>query len=816
MIRPDDVNYQVNSKYYAQIIMISRLLYIGTTILLYSCYSFADDSFNVDFIKGKYDRATVSKALDEGLNQGAIYAVKINGVYIGNQYFTRTTDGLTFSNEFIEEVSSLLNEDMLVKIKKTMQLTSNAPEYSYNEDSSQSTLDIWFKDEVMRREDEASMPLSETINAMMMNYNLSNSYYYDRTNGESRSTLPFNSRILLGMSDYPVNLDVSSPDATREGISIDNASMSHLLPTIKSEITAGETYSSSRYTGGFSYAGVQLQSVDELLSRRERLYTPVIHGVANSAAVVEVYQDSRLIFTKTVAAGAFTLDEIQGLSNQTLKIVVKESNGSEHTFFYENTVVPGLLTAGTSNYQMNTGRYRYSDSNYGDFFVSGEYSQGLTWMTPTVSILAAEDYHNQTLGVALPLQTLGALGLSASNSLYRKDDVTKDGQSYGISYAKYLTNGMNLQLAGYRFSGHDYYTFSDAMQQKRTRDSQPDSVRNRISATVMAQEPLFNNQLSFSYMRDQYWQNTATRTTYSAGYGGYARWFSYNVSMAKSYTDDRKSETSVAISFDLPFGNSNGKSLYTRYNQNSSDNTTEAGFNSYQEHSSYNVAVAHSSYANDNSLSDSYSMQNDRYTARASSSVSGRSFYASGSLSGTVAYADSHFMASNSQSSTMALAKVEGNSAATINGVRVQQNGFALLPLNDSFEPQAVSVETSSLNNNMLLDQSAIKVRPKRGNVVKVEFSTTSVKYVKATLLDEEKTPVGFGAHVSSNSGEEFYIGNQGGVLMRLALKKVDDLDSIVLTDEQTHCQYKVPMKKLKINFSDDFINVGELSCSRN
>ncbi|HEY2453473.1 MAG TPA: fimbria/pilus outer membrane usher protein [Scandinavium sp.] len=790
---------------------------VGASLIIFSPTIWANggDDFNTDFIIGHYDKTAITEAINKGLNQSAIYSVEINGQSVGSFYFSRQKNNLVFTNEFLNAITPLLKKNLLTQLQQDMFLDGTSTQYKITENTRESILSVWFNDdEILRTDDDNQMPLAESVNALLMNYNASSSYYRDRKTGESQTTLPFSNHVQMGLDDFSVNLDLSSPDALKEGINVDNLSMSHLLPSIKSEVSAGQTYTNSRYGEGFSFLGARMNNVDDLLSRRERLYTPSITGIANSNATVEVYQGSRLIYTKSVAAGKFTIDEVQGLSNQTLRVVVKESNGTEHAFFFENTVVPGLLTPGTQSYQVNAGRYRFGDNNLGDAFSSFEYSYGFAHFTPTISNIISADYQNVTLGAALPLQQLGAIGLAMSNSGFKHNGRQDSGQSYSINYAKYMSNGINIQLAGYRYSTHDYYTFNDAMQAKRQNDQQHDSIRNRFTATLMAQEPIFNNQISVNFLRDQYWVSQSARNTYSLSYGGYARGASYNISLSRSYTDDRRPDTSIALSVDIPFGSS-GKSVYTRYNQSNSGNTTQVGLNSYGNGSSYSVAATHDSYAHVNTLSGSYNKYNDRYSSQVNSSVGTNSLYASGSVSGSMALADGHFIASSSQSSTMALVKMDGVEGALINGVRTQKNGYALIPLNDSYDGQDVSVDSSSLENNVMLDRALIKVRPKRGSIVKMDFATKRVKYLRAVLLDTHKVQLGFGSMITDGDGKEYYLGNGGGLLLQLVVKSLNDLKSVKLISKSTGCSYTIPVGVTKAHFQDDFINVGEITCSK-
>lgn len=787
------------------------------SLSLFTCapWAAADDAedFNTSFIHGQFDNGAVKQALSEGINQSVIYDVQVNGQAMGSFYFNRHKNLLTFNDEFLKDLSERLQPTLIEELNQAMALDSTSERYQITEQPEKSQLSLWFNDEDVRHAyADSAMPLTASMNALLMNYSMSANYFRDRRSGTSDASLPFNDHIQLGLLEFPINVDLSSSDLIEEGVNVDNLSVSHLLPSIKSEATVGQTYSQSRYGEGFSFMGAQLNSVDDLLSRRERLYTPSITGFARTNATVEVYQDKRLLYTKTVAAGNFVIDEVQGLSNQTLRVVVKEADGSQSTFFYENTVVPGLLTPGVYSYQANTGVYRYDNNSTGDYFTSGEYSYGFGWGTPTVNAIVSENYNNLTVGVAFPLQALGALGFAAANSQFKYKDRDDTGQSYSISYAKYMQNGVNIQLAGYRYSTRDYYTFREAMEYERDPDQSHNSVRNRITTTIIAQEPLFDNQVSFSYMRDRYWANIAAQNTFSAYYGGNIGRVNYNISLSRSFREDMDPDTSIGLYFDIPIGDS-GKSAYTRINHDSTGSLTEVGLSNFDQNSAYSLSAARASSSKENTLSGNYSHFNSRVSSQISGTVSTSSVYTSGSLSGSMAFADSHFIFSNSQSSTMGLAKIDGVHNATINGVKVQDNGYALIPLNETFDEQDVTVDTSSVDNNVMLEKAQIRLRPRRGSVTAISFNAQRVKFVRLSLMAADGTPVGFGARIVSSDGHEYYAGHQGGFLLQLMLPDSVEFEDLALQNPESGCRYVLPASVIQSKRDDDFINAGTLKC---
>jgi outer membrane usher protein FimD/PapC len=784
----------------------------------------ADDSvqnnadFNMEFINGNFNKNTVNKVLHNGLNDKAIYSVQINGKTVGDVYFVRDKNSLKFDEDFYQQkLVPQLQQPLLDELHQTMAFDLGSATYSVKEKTESSTLAIWFKDTDVQHGSDNRLPLSDSINNLVLNYNLSPNYFVDRDNHNAEGSIPINGHASLNLHHFLFNLDVSSTDLASESLTADNLSVSHLLPALQSELTAGQTYSSSRYSAGYNFYGMQLNSVDDLFSRRDRYYTPSIIGNAKTNATVEVYQGKRLLFSKTVAAGQFVIDEVQGLSNQTLRVVVKESDGTQNTFFYENTVVPGLLTPGVYSYVVNAGKYRYGDNQAGDAFASSEYSHGFNWFTGTVSALFSGDYRNITVGGSLPLQSLGALGLSASDSAFQFNGRKRSGQSYSINYAKYLNNNFNLQLAGYRYSTRGYLAFNEAMDIKRTGIENYATLRNRFTASIMAKEPILDNQVSVNITRSNYWSATPTTTTYALNYGGFLHRASYSLSMAKSYNQYYGNETSYSLTLTVPFG-SDGKNIYTRYNNTRYNKTAEVGLNSYGRDGAYSVSAARD-FAGDNTvLNGTYGWNTDRYSSQLSASAGNHTAYASGSVSGSLAVADKHLIASSSQASTLALVNFEGAEGASINGVKVQPNGYALVPLNDRFDEQSVSVDTESLANNIQLKDTQVNLRPRSGEMALIKFTSKKVKFIRAVFMDSQGQPLSFGSGLTrQDTGEDLFVGNGGGALLQKSLVAGKKTEPLVLRSTDTPCIYRVSSQQL-MNRNDenqDFIDVGELSCQK-
>ncbi|WP_409931851.1 fimbria/pilus outer membrane usher protein [Vibrio owensii] len=780
------------------------------SLLLLSFNAFSSDefNFNTDFVYGQYDKSALENALYEGKNKVIVYFVKVNGTYIGNFHFTREGDLLKIKSDLVKELSTVISEDLLTEIKAKMTLVLDSDRYEIQENTALSELYIWFKDVDLKRSNrKSSLPLSDSIDSLVASYSLSANYYDGLRYEDSEASFPFTSNIKLGVKDWGLNIDLSSPDLSQDGISFDNLYLTRLLENIKSEAVIGQAYSQSLYDEGFRFGGVQLSSVSSLFAYHQQNYTPAIKGYAKTNAVVEVYQDDRLLFTKAVAAGEFTIDEVKGASNQLMRVVVNEADGTSNTFFYENTVIRGLLTPGAYAYQVNLGRYRYSDNNYGDGFASFEYSYGFDKATQTASAIISDDYMSSTLGVAVPLQEFGALNFSYSRALFNLDEEKFEGDSYSVNYSKNVDDLFNVQIAGFRYSDENYLTFNDAMALKPGDKETYYNVKNRYTAMFSGQEPILGNNVSLSVMLDKYWGQQDDQETFVLSYGGNLHGINYYLSTSRSYSSEYGEDTNISMNLDMPLGTS-GTSAYARLISDNVGSTNEIGINGYTADSSWSASVA-----GDKRISGSYYKRTEVANIQANFTKGEEYWNGSGSISGTIVAAGNEIIATNNQSTTFALAEIDDVKEARINGVSTNGSGIALIPLNSNFSEEELHVDLASLSNGVSIEKPNLTVRPKRDSVIKLSFDSSRVLYLKAILLDANSQKLKFGASVITHEEQPLHVGTYGDVLLPFSISSSESFSQLTLSDPDFNCSWLLDSENSKTKKSGSLIDFGVLQC---
>ncbi|KAG1255535.1 hypothetical protein G6F68_010296 [Rhizopus microsporus] len=82
------------------------------------------------------------------------------------------------------------------------------------------------------------------------------------------------------------------------------------IPQVRGMLTIGEAYTTGELFDSIGYRGASLASDDRMLPDSLRGYAPVVRGIAETNARVEVRQNQQLIYSSTVSPGSFVIDAL--------------------------------------------------------------------------------------------------------------------------------------------------------------------------------------------------------------------------------------------------------------------------------------------------------------------------------------------------------------------------------------------------------------------------------------------------------------------------------------------------------------------------
>lgn len=187
----------------------------------------------------------------------------------------------------------------------------------------------------------------------------------------------------------------------------------------RSRLVVGQTSTDNSVFDSVQFRGVQLGTDAEMRPSSQTGFAPVIRGVANSNARVEVRQNNYLIYSENVPAGPFELNDINAVNRSgDFYVTVIEADGSQTTFTVAYTTLPQLVRAGQWNYQLSAGKYHDGADGYAPALMQSSLSYGLNnTFTLYGGALAAENYRAGAFGVG---SNLGRLAPSQPTIRWRE------------------------------------------------------------------------------------------------------------------------------------------------------------------------------------------------------------------------------------------------------------------------------------------------------------------------------------------------------------------------------------------------------------
>ena len=638
------------------------------------------------------------------------------------------------------------------------------------------------------------------INALLLNYNFTGNTVHNDIGGSSNyAYLNLQSGLNLGAWRLRDNTtwSYSSGSANNENQwQHINTWLERDVTPLRSRLTLGDSYTNGDIFDGINFRGVQLASDDNMLPDSQKGFAPVIHGIARGTAQVSIKQNGYEIYQSTVPPGPFTINDLYAAGNSgDLQVTIKEADGSSQVFTVPYSSVPVLQREGYSRYTVTAGEYR-SGNNQQEKpkFFQGTLLQGLPagW-TLYGGTQLADRYHAFNLGVGKNMGELGALSLDVTQAnATLPDDSDHQGQSVRFLYNKSLTDtGTNIQLVGYRYSTHGYFSFAD------TTYSRMSGYNVATQDGVIEVKPTFTDYYNLAYNKrgkiqasitqqlgrtatlylngshQTYWGTGKADQQLQAGLNTAVNDINWTLSysLTKNAWQQGRDQM-LAVNVNIPFSHwlrSDSKSAWRHASASSSMSNDLHGRMS-------TLAGLHGTLLEDNNLS--YSMQTGY--AGGGEGNSGGTGYAAlnyrggygnanvgysrsdgikqlyyGLSGGVLAHADGVTL-SQPMNDTVVLIKAPGADNVKVEnqtGVQTDWRGYAVLPYATEYRENRVALDTNSLADNVDLDDAVASVVPTHGAIVRAEFKAHVGLKLLMSLIYNGK-PVPFGALVTSDGSQ--------------------------------------------------------------
>ncbi|WMT16052.1 fimbria/pilus outer membrane usher protein [Serratia fonticola] len=632
------------------------------------------------------------------------------------------------------------------------------------------------------------------VTALLANYNFSGSNTQADVNTEASNSYYLNLRSGLNLGPWRLrNYSVWNRESGNDGYqgsnrwqSINTYLQRDITP-LKSQLTLGDTNSSSEIFDSVPLRGGQMMSDEEMLPESLRGYSPVVRGIARTNAQVTIRQNGYVIYQSYVPAGAFQINDLYPTAGSgDLNVTITEADGSEQHLIVPFASVPVLQREGQLKYSLGGGRYRPADNQVEEApFAQATMIYGLPWgITMYGGGQMASHYNALALGVGKNMGQLGALSADVTEARATPaDGQQSNGQSLRMRYGKsFADSGTSVNLAGYHYFSEGFYTLQETLDTYTSVATQPagdpQHRRSRVELAVNQHLGQQVGSLALNLVDERQWDGEKIQTL-GLGYSNNWRTISYgvNYSQSKNPLNDRGTEHLLALNVSIPLSGwlDNAWASYSMNSSNQDRVSQSVGLNGTaleENNLSWGVAQGYSSKQNgsNGNLSASYRGGSGQLNAGYSyGSQQQRLNY--GVQGGILAHRNGVTL-SQPLGETVALVKApgaKGVSVANNTGVKTDWRGYAVVPYVTPYRHNALGLDTATLPDDVELALTSKTVTPTRGAVVLADYQPRIGQRVMMTLLRGGGDPVPFGATVTEATSTDVHssiVGDGGQVYL--------------------------------------------------
>lgn len=638
--------------------------------------------------------------------------------------------------------------------------------------------------------------LDTGIPGLVLNYNANGSRTWSRE-GSPNSNLfsGVNGGINLGPWRLRTNYTYNRSEGRNYRYSnsdFNSTRVTRTLIPLKAELAVGEVNTSADVFDSFPARAVMLSSLEQMKPYSMRGFAPMITGNAETNARVTVLQNNNIVYQTYVSPGPFAINDLyQTAIGADLTLMIREADGRVRTQQIAYSSLPNMQRQGAWRYQVAAGRYNNHNAAYSDAarFVQGTMTYGLPLdITLYGGLMAAEKYYSGVLGTGLSMGHFGAISADVTQSTLNgtQGEGRLKGQSYRLRYSKSITEtGTSVDLTAYRYSTKNYYSFMDynRREYQSTSDDYPWASQRKRSSfqTRISQDFNEYGMFSLSASRDDYWGSEEVNKNLSASYNVTIRQITLGVGYSidrikrnESWPENRTFYANVQVPFSL-FDSRGANPDYISYMM-SSDNSgrvqQQTSYSGTLDNSglSYNARQSWSNGKDDPATSGlNLSYQGSKGLASVGYSRSSQWQSMNAGINGGLVAHSGGITLSQTLGSSVALVHAPGAvETQVLNGnVKTDGAGYAVVPYLADFQKNAVTLDPSTLPEDVELQKNTLNVYPVKDAIVRADFKTRTGAQAIFSLKDAQGNPLPFGATVSLEGDTDvgdtmFIVGDKG------------------------------------------------------
>lgn len=768
---------------------------IALCVGLLSSLTYASDTeFNVEFLQDVTDQISVD-AVKYGysITPGTYdFSIFINEQKVGTRsikfYKNEKNDVVPCLDQSFVDDYSILFKSLTEKKQDTVScydLTA-IPSATITTDTNAQKINLSIPQVNLQQYARGYVPIrlfNQGINAVVLNYS-ANSNFFNNKDVKDRynNSLFLKSGFNYGAWRYrnQSSLTQYSGESTHWQ-TVSNKLERDLHTSVPMRLELGDTSSNSDVFDSVNFRGIQLSSDTIQLPLGLQNYAPVIRGFAQTNALIEIRQNGYIIYSTNVAPGNFVIEDLYAANdNGDLEVSIIESDGHTKKFIQPYSAVPNMVRTGQSKFQITVGQYRNGTyDNYHPYFTQIGYAYGLNnYVTPYTGAVATDDYYALAAGIALSLGRYGALSsdLTYAQNITAQGD-NKEGTSLRFLYAKSLnTLGTNVRLVGYRYSTQNYYSLSDAIQEKAqwkngvyeyiykdntaiTNDQLSDDDRRRYyySSTYYNKRNQFQVSLNQSLgnwgqvystlAKTDFWNKEYNQESWQIGYNQSYKTISYSLYYQKNKSMYQRATSNFGVTISIPLDYPRSLKKYDLVSYNSIDHSDTTGntINSSLTSSflpdknlTVQLQAGHSEENDNSTLAANVNYRGTKLNSTFGYTYSDQYKQASASLNGGVLIHSGGILFGQQMYSNPIIIEAKGAEGIRIenqSGLKIDKSGYAVVSGSSAYMRNRIALRAEDIGQDVNIEEPVVSdIVPTKYAIVKVKFDVRAGKSVLATM----------------------------------------------------------------------------------
>lgn len=764
--------------------LVNRIIIIIAIVVSFP--SFANYDFS--FVRNKQE----AEAFLSGLITKGEYLVNIslNGERYGKSklYLSKVTnkDEICVPRELIAQSDLPINLTKIQSVYNGRNQCYNIYELKYSSselDINTLTLNIGLPQAYLKNNND-DKPWNYGETGAILNYYLRSSNSWGKKNNKDHDSQ-------FGSFDMHFNHDrwvLSSSFDIYSGKSFDGVDLklSTAIREIKGDLSFGKLSTRSAFTPDFYYQGVAITSNQAMKEQHFQVYAPSVSGTLIQTSTITLKQGGRTLYSKTLPPGEYIINDYYPVNNGDIEVIIEGEDGTTRNEILNVSITPGLLKEDDINYSFALGE---KESDVNGIFAFGDISYGYDIGTISLNGLVHSKYHNFGLGFAMPLGWMGALStnvnLSTANydskSLNVNGKESQNGISFGLNYAKDISDTTNLQLLTYRYQDENYIDFSEF-------DPDKYHIKNRKKSRY---EASLRHKIGDAHLTSTLWlQEYRNKSSTDSGANiTLSKTFPNNVSLNIQgyYQNNSMSEaygTSIGVS--IPFDMNNNKQFSTSslsYDSGSGAAVTSSVSVRTDESLSYNLNTSYSENGNySTSINSNIKTSYSQVSLGATTTNNSNSVYmnASGTIGGAkgagLVWGPNH-------ANTISIAHTKNLEGIKFKNAIEPTNkyGNTIVSLSE-YRENSISLDNNSSVGIEFLNSSD-KVVPTSSAIIVNNVDYVYVKRYFLQLFIKDGSPIQSGLIAKDDNGSYVGTTSSDGVLVATIL---NDTDHIKVGDDCT------------------------------